>query len=231
MKFDYSAEINQPDPAYQNKSYGDKLPILKAKGNLTYPQLIRLIGMLWADLNPEIDLVPYGGFQQYNPERGYIVYGLDNRKPAADNAKTRFREEILDPTNPDKKFLVFSQTFDNLISFTAIHKNPYVAEELIEAFEDFMIEIQPFLIREGVQNVNYARRTHDENKSRYGEDVAARVIIYMMQLQKILIAEVSTLNEISIRAQAYVQLILDDTNQATPNIKVHIYDNYATPNT
>lgn len=233
MKFDftYSEEITStPDPVYAGKVYGDPLPPLKHPANLTYPQMMLLLKQLWESLHPEISFVPFGGSQKYDPERGHIVYALDNRKPAADNSKKRIRE-ITDAIDVEsKKVMIFTQTFNNLISFTAIHKDPIIAEELIEAFEDFIIEVTPILLRNGAQSVHYARRTHDEHKQRYGEDVAARVIIYDIQLQKVLIAEISALEEISVRAQNYVQFILDNTDQATPNITTIIYDNYATPN-
>lgn len=233
MKFDYTYTnevMTKTDPAYEGKVWGEPLPVLQHPANINYPQLIMLIGQLWDSLNPEISFVPYGGPQSFDPERGYIIYTLDNRKPSIDNTKKRIREIRQDPNDPTKQYYIFVQTFDNLIGFTAIHKDPIVAEELIEAFEDFMTQVIPILLKNGVQSVVYNRRTHDEHRSRYGEDISARVVQYLIQLQKILVAETRVLDEIEVRAQIFLSAKLDPSDQATPNVSTIIYDNYATPN-
>lgn len=229
MQFNYAHTTQNviKDPEYQ-KPYGDSLPRLKAPNNMTYLQFVDMVQYLWSRAHPEIEFRPFADNHNFNPEKGYLIYGLVNREPQSNNAKPRQQEVVDHPDYPDKRLIIFSWSFINTIKFTALHQNPRTAEEIIEAFEDFIIEATPIFIELGVQSMLYGRRAADEHKTRYGEDLAARSIIYSVVTQKIIMSEVDKLEEILIEAQIHC----GEPQSATPNsgdVLAYLLDHHATP--
>lgn len=231
MQFNYSHEGKNisKDPQFQ-KAYGQPLPRLTANKNATYLQFIDSLAYIWARLHPEIEFRPFADNHTFNPEKGYVVYALVDREPTQNNAKPRHQEVVQDPDNPDKMLAIYSWSFMNSIKFTALHQDPRTAEEIIEAFEDFMIYATPIFLEIGVQSCMYGRRASDEHKTRYGNDLAARSLIWMVGTQKILTAELDKLNEILLEVS---HLRVDNPiEQATPNwsaVSINLLDNHATP--
>jgi hypothetical protein len=233
MQFNYSHEGKNisKDPQYQ-KAYGQELPRLTASQNSTYLQFIDTIQYLWNRDHPEIQFRPFADNHTYNPDKGYVIYSLVDREPTQNNAKARYQEMVQHPDDPDKKLVIYSWAFMNSVKFTAVHQDPRIAEEIIEAFEDFMIATIPIHLEIGVQSSMYGRRASDEHKSRYGDDLAARSLIWMIIIQKIITTDLDKLKEILIE----VQHLRVDTpyEQATPDhnkVKVALLDNHATPST
>jgi len=218
MKF---GPLNNSSEYRQN--YGQELPPIQAKGNLTYLQFIDLIEALWNFGHPEIQFIPYGPInQRFDSDQGYIVYGLEVRKPKANHPRPRLFETRTHPTDPTKLVAIFLENFENMISFTAVHKNPRIAEEMIEAFEDFIIEMTPVLKKKGLEQISYYMRQHDRHEKRFGDDVASRSIVYQVGTQKIIITDVEKLDEVYLQVQLAKPATPDF--HATPNlIEMHTF--------
>jgi len=210
MKFNYSTDSQGAniDPEYM-RQYGEDLPPIQAKGNLSYLQFIDVLTKTWKILHPEIDFVPLGGKKTFDPEKGYIIYSLESRRPSDNNSKPRMHRVIDDPDNNEKKVIVYTQSFNNLIKFIAVHQSPRVSEELLDAFEDFMLYMEPILKKLGLQHCFYDRRMPDEHGSRYGEDVSARIVSYLVITQKILTVDIDVIEDIILK--------LTINESATPN--------------
>jgi hypothetical protein len=188
-------KVSGPSPEYDVFS-DQKAPPLQANGNLNYLQYIDLIGFLWAKAYPEVKYVPMGGKQLYDPDKAYLVYSLESRKTKESNTKPRHRSTVDDPDDDQMKLGIWSQSFDNLISFTALHSNPRTAEEIIESFEDFMIEATPIFKGLGIEELIYNRRLSDDHESRFGEDLSSRSIMYQVTTQKIIVIEMDKIVDI-----------------------------------
>ncbi len=231
MQFNYSHEGKNisKDPAFQ-KAYGQPLPRLTANKNMEYLQFIDSVEYLWHAEHPEISFQPFADNHTFNPDKGYIVYSLVDREPTQNNAKARYQEMVDHPDDPDKKLVIYTWSFMNSVKFTALHQNPRIAEEIIEAFENFMIQTTPVYLELGVQSSMYGRRASDEHKTRYGDDLAARSLIWMVITQKVITTDLDRLKEILIEVQ---HLRIDTPyEQATPDhgkVEVVLLDNHATP--
>lgn len=155
---------------------------LRAKGNLTYLQFVKLVKHLWAQAHPDIPIIPTG--DDAAAKYPAIMYGLELRKSASTDPKPRFREVAYDEDRDP--YIVSGQRFENVISFTSItEKDPVLAEEIIETFEDFMLEMTPIFKEMGASEVMYSRRYADGEQSRPSEGVTTRKVAYMIRLEKV----------------------------------------------
>lgn len=224
MKFDYSQRVQTPNPSPEyDQPYGAVLPSSQAKGNISYLQFIDVVDNLWRSGHPEIQFGPFGAHKIFNPEYGYIIYTLEDKKPRANHPKPRLYEVINDELDPSKKIAVFIENFNAIVKFTAIHKDARVCEELVEQFEDFIIEITPILKMIGLENIYYVRRMADSHETRYGDDVSTRAVAYQIGIQKILTTDLSILQGVLIQAQAVIAGDATPSyNLATPTYKVNV---------
>lgn len=209
MRFDYS-QPSQPGyiAADFDKRYGETLPTLQSKGNLTYRQFIDVLEYFWKLGHPDISFGPFGRQSIFDPELGYIIYQLDSKTPSENNPKPKLHE--YKSAGADTTAIIWLESFNTFVKFTAIHKNPVIADQIADEFEQFMLEMVPVVKMLGAENVRYARRLSDSHETRYGDDLSSRSIIYMIVLQKILIEEISKLQQVYIQAQAIIN------NDATP---------------
>lgn len=202
MEFNY-AHSKQADPNWTGDLYAAaKMPQhmqtapLQAQRNLSFLQYIDLVELLWGMAHPEITFGPIKPDKAYDPDKGYIAYSLENRVTTPNNTKPRFRQEVDHPTKDGDRISIWTQSFQNTISFTSLHRNPRVAEETIEAFEDFIIEGTPVFKRLGIEELVYGRRIADDHDRRYGEDISARTVYYQVTTQKVMPVEQSKLKEL-----------------------------------
>lgn len=208
----------------------------RAQGNLSYLAFIALVKRYWEAGHPDIRLRPTQGpafIQDSKDNDGFfpvIVYGLDTRRAMTVEPKPRIREEKMD----DGDFYIISgQRFENLVSFTVYDTNPIRADEVIEAFEDFMLEYTPAFKMLGASELVYFRRTPDNEGSEAGEDLARRNITYKLTTEKVRVMPVGRMEEIVIDARVFLSTnqtwSLDDDEVAT--IEANIIDTYshATP--
>jgi len=220
---------------------------LQASGNLTYLEFIAVVKALWENAYPDIKVQPTsnGSYAEY-PVR---VYGLEIRKTHSSEPKPRTRN-----TQYRDDIMVFGQRFQNVVSFSVMTKanagtsssdlekrysGAQVADNLIEVFEDFMLEHTPVFKRLGAAELVYSRRLSDSDINRDGTDIIKRTVTYMLTTEKLIASSIEKIEKIAIdvrRYMAYEQSILDDyLTQATPsfeNTEINIVDLYqtATPN-
>lgn len=167
---------------------------MRARGNIGYIDFIRAVEHIWSESHPDIPMYAVG-LETY-ASYPCIVYSLDRRITYRDETKPRQREMILTPEG-EKGISVFGQRFDNLVSFTALTKNDaQLAEQLIETFEDFLLEFTPVLKQIGVSEMVYHQRMADGGESRTNTDVVKRRLVYRIILEKVITRDWHKLNEV-----------------------------------
>jgi len=179
---------------------------------------------LWQDANPLVPFKPVQSqsyaFTTINPEFNQnqpestdnpkyldidcmMVYALELRKPNANEPKMRLREEVV--TTGEIHYLVQGQRFENLLVFSAISKGgPELAESVIEAFEDFMLEYTPVFKRLGVSEILYSRRTPDDEQARFSEDLDKRSVAYVVVIEKLRAIEIAKIEEIILNVRQFL---------------------------
>lgn len=219
---------DRPDP-YRKMTFG-RIPKvhesdhLRAKGNLSYLDFLRLLEALWKEAHPDIPLYATG--TDDFPTYPCVVYSLEMRRPFQTEPKARTREEIR--TNPDEdQIIIYAQRFDNIVAFKAYSRdNPQEVEEIIESFEDFMVEYTPVFKQLGLSDISYAQRLPDGGEPRAGRHVIHRTVAYKVVTEKITQSSSWKLRKIVIDAQKYLdpRPIIDpddpDLNKATPDIVI-----------
>lgn len=198
MDFNYSIGLQAPGAPNPDMDvfYYQKAPRIQAQGNLTLLQYMDLLEFLWKGGYPEIIFQPMGAKKEFNPERAYIIWELDNRVPKDNNAKPRYQETYDHPTDPNRKIAIWTQSFNNFVSFTVIHMNPRTAEEIMEQFELFMFQATPIFKQFGLEEFLYGRRVSDHTEKRYGEDMSAKTIVYMVTTQTVIPIDQNKLREV-----------------------------------
>lgn len=207
---------------------------LKASGNLSYLDFIRTVEKAWKKGHPDIPLIAAGTA----PQASYpcIVYGLETRRPMEGEPKPRPREIVNTGSSIElngeivktgEALIVLGQRFQNIVKFTAIDEvdadGSQIVEELIEAFEDFMMEHTPLYKYLGLSDFFYNRRYPDSEEARPAEGIVKRSVSYIVTTEKILHVPVKKLEQIE-----YLIRIDDDPFQAaTPPWPDPLDDNYA----
>jgi len=234
---------NRNDVSF-DRTFGEPL---QASGNLTYLEFIAVVKSLWENAYPDIKIKPTqsGAYADYP----VIVYGLELRKAHTSEPKPRTRT-----TQTNKDVVVFGQRFQNIVSFTVIteanagakqgsaarYSGPEVADNIMEIFEDFMLEHTPVFKRLGASEFVYSRRLSDSEENRDSTDICKRTVTYMLTTEKLFAQNVDQIESIVLdvrRYMAYEKSIWDSAQtQATPNFtgtELNIIDLYqsSTPNT
>lgn len=177
--------------------------MLRARGSLSYPEFVRLVTKVWMDAHPDIPIIATGtkNVAQYP----IITYRLDLRKAHPAEPKPKHREEIAtDPTAPAA--LISGQRFQNVITFTATaQEDPHKAEEIIEEFQNFMLEFTPVFKELGASELVFLRRLPDSADSRPGEGVVGRALSYLLTTETIRKIEVAKLEEVLVNARIFLQ--------------------------
>lgn len=195
---------------------------LRAAGNLSYLDFIRLLNKLWSDSIGfrEDGVTLRVPFQATNtalsdPDYPLIVYSLEMRRPFPQEPKPKHREIINDNGNP---IIIRGQRFENLVKFAVLDRvapsGAERAEEILDTFEDFMLQMTPIFKELGISDLFYARRTADGVGSRLGTDVVERSVIYQVVTEKIILIDTWKLNAILISARIFLE---DNQPHATPN--------------
>lgn len=215
-------------------------PPLQAAGNLTYPEFIAVVKILWESIHPDIPIVPTQP-AQYSVYP-CIVYGLELRKAHTTEPKPRNRVV----TDRDK--MVFGQRFQNVVAFTVTNKvmggsdkqtrydGAEVADALAEVFEDFMLEYTPVLKAAGATELVYSRRLSDSEINREEKDVLKKTVTYMLTTEKTFATKNDRIEKILIDVRTWMAYEPSIVNApATPdfeNIDINIVDlnQTATPN-
>lgn len=208
-----------------NERFGEPL---QASGNLTYLEFITVVKALWENAYPDIKIKPTqsGTYADYP----VIVYGLELRKAHTSEPKPRTRT-----TQTNNNIVVFGQRFQNIVSFTVIteansgakqgssarYSGPEVADNIIEIFEDFMLEHTPVFKRLGASEFIYSRRLSDSEENRDSTDICKRTVTYMLTTEKLFAQNVGHIESIVVdvrRYMSYEKSIWDEAHRnSTPN--------------
>jgi len=88
-----------------------------------------------------------------------------------------------------------------------------LCDEIIEAFEDFMLEFTPIFKAAGASDLVYSRRLSDSEINRDGKDVHKRTVTYMLTTEKVFAIKNSVIQHVSGDIRVWVA-----NNAATPDI-------------
>lgn len=178
---------------------------LRARGNLSYVQFVNLVKRIWENAHsidgvPTIPILPAGND---NPATyPCIYYSLDLRRAHPDEPKMKFRELIDDKGDT---YVVGGQRFQNVVKFTSItESDPELATDVMEMFEDFMMEYTPVFKELGASELVYSRRFSDTEENRSGAGVVKRSVAYLLTTEKLAKKKYDTLDEISIEARTWL---------------------------
>lgn len=175
----------QPDPRY-NLANQERLT---AEGNMSINEMFMYLKSFWEDSRPEVRMVKHNDSHTFEGDMGYIVYALTSKVPMENDAKPRFHRE-----SPD--ISIFRQSFRCILKFSAVHRDPDTADQILEHFEKFMIEASPWLMSQGIQNIFYGGRLADDADHRIGQDVSVRAVQYTVLEQMLLVYRTERLKEI-----------------------------------
>jgi len=225
-------------------------------GSLDYLQFISLVKKVWEESHPSIPIVPIGvnldNFsQQINGKDivSIIGYALELRKTHTVEPKPRMRQNV-----ENNKYTIYGQKFQNIVSFSPMMRittlqgdNPnstsddmdaaVMCDQIVEAFEDFMLEYTPIFKAAGASELVYSRRLADSEINRDGSDVHKRTVTYMLTTEKTFAIENSRINSILVDIRTWMAYEPELVNSlATPNyenIDINLVDlnQTATPNT
>jgi hypothetical protein len=199
---------------------------LRASGNLGYIQFLQVLQKIWIDAHPDIPLVAEGG-KEYETYP-IITYRLDLRRPLQDEPKPKLREQVFTvPGEPN--IIIKGQRFQNIVTFTVItNSNPILAEEVVEVFENFIIEFTSVFKFLGLSEIVYARRLPDQTGSRgKGLGVTMRSVSYLVTTEKIIKTTQTKLEKVAISARKFLDdpyWVYTEATPATPFITT-IVDN------
>lgn len=196
-------------PVYQSQH-------LRAKAGMGYLDFIRLVQYLWVRSHPDIPLV--ATTTKAYPHYPVITYRLEWRKPFENELKPRIRETI--PTaNGEPAIQILGQRFQNIITFTCFDQvDPHLAEEIIEEFENFMIEHTVIFKELGASEFVYAHRQQDTADQRENFTIVERSISYMLTTEKIILVDYDKLEKVLIDARVF--MANPYWSDATPSINL-----------
>jgi hypothetical protein len=132
---------------------------------------------------------------------------------------------------------VYGQKFQNIVSFSVLTKvgtfqnnnitttrddldASVLSDQVIEAFEDFMLEYTPIFKAAGVSELVYSRRLSDSEINRDGKDLHKRTVTYMLTTEKTFAIKNDRIQQIAVDARtwmAYEKSIVESL--ATPNFE------------
>lgn len=179
-----------------------------------------------------------------------IGYHLELRKAHTTEPKPRMRQNVLSNT-----VTIYGQRFQNIIGFTVMSKvgtfqgadttttrddldAAVLCDQVIEAFEEFMLEYTSIFKAAGASELVYSRRLSDSEINRDGKDVHKRTVTYMLTTEKTFAIANGRIEKIAVDARTWMayerQLLRNEL--ATPNLTGttgNIIDLFqtATPNT
>ena len=175
-----------------------------------------------------------------------IGYSLELRKTHSIEPKPRMRSQPR-----DIPFTIYGQKFQNVIAFTVMSKvgtfqgvdntttrddldAAVLCDQVIETFEDFIMEYTPVFKAAGAAELVYSRRLSDSEMSRENKDLHKRAVTYMLTTEKTYAMRHDKLQSIAIDVRTWLASQRDQVIYgATPNYEgttVTITDLYQTEN-
>lgn len=180
--------------------YNSRVPArpLRASGNLSYLDFIRMVEQVWSESHPDIPFIAAG--LSVDSKYPSIVYSIANRVPHPNEPKPRQRELPIQEDDSEDMLIIYAQRFVNFVKFTVVDRvepnGAQVAEELIEVFEDFMQTYMDLFKQKGLSDISYERRLGDDEEARQGEGVVTRQVVYRVTTEKIIHVRESLLKSV-----------------------------------
>ena len=239
-----------------NVSYQDTTNVWKAKtvGDTgLYNQTINS-GASSSSSVSDVASAPNDMVPQIGEYPAIIGYHLELRKSHTTEPKPRMRQNVVSSAN--NHYTIYGQRFQNVVGFTIMAKvgtfqgfngetttrddldAAVLCDQVVEAFEDFMIEYTPIFKAAGASELFYSRRLADSEINRAGSDIHKRTVTYMLTTEKTYAIKNDRIESIAVDARmwmAYERELLRN-ELATPNVigtNSNITDLFqgATPNT
>lgn len=183
-----------------------------------------------ASLNKLDQLTPTQSFGQLDEFPAVIGYSLELRKTHTVEPKPRMRQNVL-----ENNITIYGQKFQNIVSFTVMSKSgtfqgpdktttrddldtAVLCDQVVEAFEDFMLEYTPIFKAAGASELVYSRRLSDSEINRENNNLHRRIITYMLTTEKTFAIKNDRINQIAIDVRTWMAIekeILD--TPATPD--------------
>lgn len=217
-------------------SYLEFIALVKKLWEETHPQIPIFPTTVARDTSTifEGDTITSNSFGGPNYKGKYpavIAYSLELRKTHTIDPKPRMRHRVnVDDSN---SITVYGQKFQNIVSFTVMSKvgtlydadptsisgdidTSVLCDQIIEEFENFMVEFTPIFKACGVSDLVYSRRVSDSEINREGNDVYKRSVMYMLTTEKTYAVENERIQSILVDARAW----LSSFESATPSYNI-----------
>jgi hypothetical protein len=164
----------------------------------------------------DISSAPSSDSVQLNEFPAIIGYHLELRKAHTTEPKPRMRQNVL-----SNSVTIYGQKFQNVVGFTVMSKvgtfqgpnstttrddldAAVLCDQVIEAFEDFMLEYTSIFKAAGAAELVYSRRLSDSEINREGKDIHKRTVTYMLTTEKTFAIANNRIEKISVDARTWM---------------------------
>lgn len=200
---------------------------------------------------------PVGSVSALDEYDVIITYGVAQKKTHTGEPKPKMRQNVLvqeasQEILPDGKlsqkkdryYTIYGQKFQSIINFNVLSKVKLVednspgwslaeeaysiTEQVLDRFEDFMLELTPTFKMIGASELIFARRLADVEITRNGQDIIRKSVQYMLTTEKTFAAPQGVLEKIAVDARTWLAADPRDYEVATPNVEVTITDLHQT---
>lgn len=175
-----------------------------------------------------------------------IGYSLELKKSHTIEPKPRMRQNVISNT-----VTIYGQKFQNVIGFTVMSQanilqgensqttrddldTAILCDQIIDAFEDFMLEYTPIFKAAGASDLVYSRRLSDSEINRDNKNIHKRTVTYMLTTEKTFAIRNDVIEKVKIDIRTWIAN-QKESAAATPNsedVEIDIVDLFqsATPN-
>lgn len=180
----------------------------------------------------DISSAPPSDSVQLDEFPAIIGYHLELRKAHTTEPKPRMRQNVL-----SNSVTIYGQKFQNVVGFTVMSKvgtfqgpdstttrddldAAVLCDQVMEAFEDFMLEYTSIFKAAGATELVYSRRLSDSEINRDGKDIHKRTVTYMLTTEKTFAIANKRIEKIVVDARtwmAYEGELIRNMDCATPN--------------
>lgn len=192
--------------AFKYKPGGTAKKLQTAKKNANLSDCIRMIGMI-----VDFDLKKYNveftsnehQIKIRDPEipfnHPYISYKVISRKPS-NEYKPVIREEVneCDLYSEQRGGAIFGQTFDCILQFNIFAAESAVADEIMEKFEELILNYTGYLKNEGVAEIYFKEQITDSDYNNFRETLSVKNIRYYVKIDKLMVIFNRRLDDIDI---------------------------------
>jgi|WetSurMetagenome_2_1015567.scaffolds.fasta_scaffold61167_2 hypothetical protein len=156
-----------------------------------------------------------GGFKET------LTFGLRRREPGTfsqdppfsgkKNYKPILREAFPDPQNPGYEILVFGLWFDNLVELKCWCNTNKEANTRALWLESLMLKYAWYFRFNGIQQILYGGREHDENIQQENISIQVRTLLYYMRTEKLFNIREKSIDELILNVHLANELSSDSS--------------------